>query len=179
MSNVRESLILVAVALLVGCNDPDGHTGSTRMFDGRISLHDGQVTLSAKRAADASIDQTGHFSIDGHLVPTDAAQQALLLQYYQAVAAIREHGIATGKAGAAMAGEAIKGVAQGMASGDADAISQRVENQSKQIELAAAKICQDLSTIKHAQDALATQMPAFKPYADIASGDAEDCRNHD
>lgn len=180
MLSLRPSLILLAAALLAGCNDPDSHFGSSQMLDGRISLHNGQVTLSANNAPDAVIDQTGRLSIDGKPVPTDATQQALLLQYYQAVAAVREHGIATGKAGAAMAGEVIKGVAQSVASGDSATIERRVDSQSEQIEQAAAKICEDVTQIKRAQDGLAAQLPAFRPYADIAGSDAaQDCRKHD
>ncbi|MET0330437.1 MAG: DUF2884 domain-containing protein [Dyella sp.] len=179
MPSLRLTLPLLATVLLAGCSYSSDYYSSSELFDGRISVQNGLVTLSAKHAADATIDRTGHLIIDGHPTATNATQQALLLQYYQAVAAVREHGIAAGMAGAAMAGASIIGSVQSMASKDGDDIDQRVNEQSKKIALATMKICEDMVAIRRAQDILAAQLPAFQPYADIADSDADkDCRQH-
>jgi hypothetical protein len=190
-TKISHALILVLIAaagLMTGCsNDPDGYLGSSSIADGAITIHHGIVTLHSQSNDNAEITAEGDLGIDGKNITVDAGQREALKHYYLAATAVREHGIATGKAGAAMAGEALKGVASSLASGDSRAVDKHVDAQSKQIEDAAMKICQDIADIKIAQDSLAGSLPAFKPYAGIIKADAaSDCRkdndddaNHD
>lgn len=172
---------LLAAGLLVGCdrtNLPD--MGKTTIADGAITVRHGEVTLHVDDAPDATISADGHLNIDGRLVVTTPPQDELLKRYQTAASAVRQHGIATGKAGAAVASEALKGVAASIASGDGDQVDKRVEAQSKQVEQAAMKICEDIADIRTAQDSLAAQLPAFKPYSHILGPDAaNDCRKDD
>jgi hypothetical protein len=93
--------------------------------------------------------------------------------------AVRDHGIATGKAGVAVAGAAMQGIAAGIASGDSNQIDKHVDAKTRQVDEEANKICLDIAQIKASQDALAAQLPAFKPYAGILGADAgADCTNH-
>ena len=87
-------------ALAAGC-DSGSYTSTAH---GRIAVRGGVVELKVDSAPEATIDQGGALSIDGKAVTVDDHQRDLLRRYYATAAAIRQHGIETGKAGAAMAG---------------------------------------------------------------------------
>lgn len=164
--------LLVLCALAAGCNS--GTTTTTS--HGSITERDGLVVLKAGDNPKATIDRNGTLAVDGKDIAVDDHQRDLLRRYYANATAIRQHGIETGKAGAAMAGEALKGVADSVG-GDKDSVSKRVEAQTQQITAQVMKICDDLAGIKAVQDELATALPAFKPYAAIMDDkEVSDCR---
>jgi len=156
--------LFVLCALAAGCDN--SHSINTP--DGHIGVHDGRIVLIAGHAPKATIDQAGALSIDGKAIAVDDHQRELLHRYYASAAAIRQHGIETGKAGAAMAGEALKGVKETIG-GDENAVDKRVEAQTQKITDHVLKICDDLAGIKAAQDELAASLPAFQPYRGIMS----------
>ncbi len=173
---------LLASGLLAGCSNGSDMSdfGSTSIANGGIRVNHGVAILHVSGAPNAVISADGELRIDGKTVSTTPAQQDLLKHYAEAALAVREHGIATGKAGAAVGGAAIQGIAAAISSGDSNQIDKHVEAKAKLVEQAAMKICQDIVSIKLAQDALATQLTAFKPYANILGADAgEDCHKDD
>jgi hypothetical protein len=173
---------LLATTLLAGCGNSSDLTdfGSTTIAHGAITVRHGETRLHVSDAPDAVIGADGGLHINGQTVPTSQPQRDLLKRYSAAATAVREHGIATGKAGAAVAGAALKGVAASITSGDSKQIEKHVDAKAKLVEQEATKICLDIADIKAAQDALAAQLPAFKPYAGIiGADDAEDCQKHD
>jgi hypothetical protein len=171
---------LLATGLLAGCGNDSmmGNFGSTSIADGGIRVKHGVVTLHVSGAPSAVISADGELRIDGKAVATTPAQQVLLQHYASSALAVREHGIATGKAGAAVAGAAIRGIAASIASGDSDQIDKHVDAKAKQVDTEANKICVDIANIKAAQNALATDLPAFRPYAGIIHADeSTDCKD--
>lgn len=185
MSYPRLLCALIACGLIAGCGNDSNHLSiisdnTTSIADGGIVLEDGAVSLHRDNAPDATITAAGDLQINGSAVTVDPAQREQLQHYYQGVLAVREHGIATGKAGMAIAGAALKGVAASVTSGDTDQIGKQVDAKSQKVGQEAAKICLDLAAIKTAQDNLATQLPAFKPYAGIVgTGDIHNCHKDD
>lgn len=183
MSYQRVIGLLAMTALIAGCGKESGSTNvisfrSSSLVNGGITLRNDEVTLHVQSAPDAVINAAGDLSIDQHPATVSASQRALLQDYYRNVLAVNEHGILTGKAGAAIAGQAIKSVVQGVASGNTDNIDKEIEAKSQKVTQAALKICQDLTGIKMAQDTLAVQLAAFKPYAGIIKADnLADCTN--
>jgi len=175
---------LIVCGLVAGCND-SGHVsiiGSdyTSIADGGITLKNDVITLHRDNTPDATITAAGDLQINGSTVMIDPAQREQLQHYSQGALAVREHGIATGKAGMAIAGAALKGVAASVTSGDTDQIGKQVDAKSQKVGQEAAKICLDLAAIKTAQDNLVAQLPAFKPYAGIiGTGDIDDCNKDD
>lgn len=173
---------LFATALLAGCNGSGDHLtlingGNTSIEDGAIRVEGSQIVLHPEHGASATIGSSGDFTVDGKPVDITPAQRALLLQYYAGAAAVREHGVATGKAGAAIAGAALKGVASSVAGGDGKSTEDRVNAQAAKVKQAALKICDDLEQIRNAQDQLATQLDAFKPYGQLITADSvSQCR---
>lgn len=176
---------LLAVALLAGCSDHDSgftfiSTGNTSIDNGAITVRGDSVRLHPDTGSTATIDSSGNFAVDDKPVQVTPADRSLLQQYYAAATAVREHGIATGKAGAGIAGAAIKGAVSSMAGNDDHASASQVQAQADKVKLAALKICDDLAHIRDTQDQLAAQMPAFKPYAGLITTDSvDDCRKDD
>jgi hypothetical protein len=164
--------LLVLCALATGCNG-NSHISTGH---GRITVRGNLIELAIDGAPEATIDHAGTLVVDGKPIAVDDHQRELLRRYYASAAATHQHGIDTGKAGAAVAGEALKGVAES-AKGDPDSVSRRVEAQTKEITANVMKICDDLAGIKAAQEDLAAALPAFKPYAAIMDDkEINDCR---
>ena len=152
-------------------------------IDNAIGLEDGHIAVHAPGQPDADITATGDLSIAGNAIAATPAQHDLLKSYYAAAMAIRDHGIATGKAGAQVASTALTSVAKGLASGHTDQIDGEVNASAAKVEAQAAKICEDLQQLGTLQNSLAAQLEAFRPYATIKPDEAEKClsglKDHD
>jgi hypothetical protein len=175
-------LLLALTVLVAACSgsgsDVQVFGGKTDIINNHLSLHDGQVTVRVSGAPNAEVSPDGAFTIDGKDVPVNNAQRALLKRYNASAQAMREHAIATGKAGVATATQAMSAAA-GRITGaqSADATKDQVETAAADVKQAAAKICEDLAAMKAAQDELGTQLDAFKPYANaLDEANVEKCR---
>lgn len=172
---------LLALALLCGCDDRNHFTvissGYTSIEDGAISIESSQIVLNPEHGPSATIGGSGDFAVDGKAVQITPAQRALLIQYHAGALAVREDGVATGKA-ATTAGKAIK---QALSSDDdGKSTKDRIGAEGDKISKAASKICDDLAQIRDAQDQLATQLDAFKPYAQLITAQSvSECRKDD
>ena len=80
-----------------------------------------------------------------------------------------------GKAGAAVGLAAAHEALDGIAKGDTSQIGAKVEAQADQVRVAAGRICEDLATLRQAQQSLAASLEAFRPYASVAQDDVTDC----
>lgn len=169
--------LLAMIALMAGCGKEPGTTHVVSFRDngavtGSISLQKGGVALRAPGAPTALIDAAGDLRIDRRSTPLNPAQRALLQDYYRNVLAMNEHDMATDLAGAAAGAQTAKRVVQHVASGDAGNIDREMQAKSPQVTEAALKTCHDLAGIKTAQDKLAGQLAAFKPYAGMIQASA-------
>jgi hypothetical protein len=174
MKTIRTSAFGFAIAaLLSGCII---QSDDSSVFQ-HITLHDGSIAVHAHGVPDANVTPAGDLSINGKAVTVTADQRDLLKQYYAQVVAIRDDGIATGKAGAAMAGHAIGSVASGLAHGNPDSIGPAIESRAKGVEAKAMVVCNDLAALRTKQDVIASVLPAFKPYATIELNEVSDCRS--
>lgn len=173
--------LLALTALIAGCGKESGNTNvisfrSDSQVTGDISLRKDGVALHAPGAPLALISAAGDLSIDRQPETVDAAQRALLQDYYRNVVAINGHDLATDVADAAATGHAIKSVARDIAGGNTGNIDKNMQAKSPQVAEAILKTCHDLAGIKAAQDSLAGQLAAFKPYAGIIeAGTISDC----
>lgn len=164
--------ILLAAACLAGCNDHD----RAETITSYISLHRGSVAVHAPGRPDADISAAGDLGIAGKAITVTAAERDLLRHYYATALAIRDHGLATGRAGMATAGKALSSVASGLASGNPDKIDAEVNASAAKVEASAALVCNDLADIHATQEKLAAELEAFRPYALIKASEADDCR---
>lgn len=175
MSARHTALALAAGVLLAGCSH--GSMNSTSIANGGIVLQGEEVALHGTGGAEARLDAAGDLAIGGRPVAVDATQRRLLQQYYQGARAVREHGIATGKAGAAIGAQALKSAATHVAGGDRAKADASLDAATRRVDEEASKICLDLRQIKAAQDRLAGSLAEFKPFAGILdAGDAR-CGN--
>lgn len=185
MNPVRLVPLALAALLLIGCDGQGDHftlvsAGNTSIENGAIRVAHERVTLRAGGAPRATIHANGDFAVDGKPVNLTPAQRALLVQYYADASAVREHGLATGKAGAAVAGEALKGAVSSVAGGGGKSVEDRVQAQADKVKQSAMKICDDMAGIRSVQGQLADQLPAFKPYGNlITAASVDECRKDD
>jgi hypothetical protein len=150
---------------VAGCNSSDHYDTVTNY----LSIHEGSIAVHSSGRADADITAAGDLSIAGNNVAVNDTQRDLFKHYYTTA-------IATGEAGAAVAGKALSSVASGLASGDTSKIDSEVNASADKVEAKAALICTDLADLRSTQETLAGQLPAFQPYAQIKANEADDCR---
>jgi hypothetical protein len=127
----------------------------------------------------AEITPQGDFLVAGKAVPLTPAQRNEMLAYRQQIIGIARQGVEIGKQGAALGMSAAGAAIAGAMAGESDQqIRQRVEAQASGIREAAAKICDRLPAMKTSQQKLATDVPAFRPYATMTQQDIDDCRTN-
>ena len=173
MRTLQLATVLLATAL-AGC-----HANENAVTVGSyMTLHGSTVAVHAPGRQDALISPAGELSINRQPVVITDSERDLLKQYHANAMAIREHGIAAGKAGLATAGQALSSVASGLASGDTDKIDAEVGASVAKVDASANLICDDLASIRTIQQSLASQLEAFRPYALIKADEAINCRGH-
>ena len=165
-------LFALPLALLLAACSPGTHVSTST---GNVSSDGQSITLRADGQPEAKITANGELTIDGKLVAVNAAQRVLLQSYISEMNAMTTDGIAIGKQGAALAGTAVSEAIKGAINGDGEQIDAKIEAEAKKIEQQAMQLCKRLVTIKASQDALAEQLPVFKPYATIDASDVDDC----
>ena len=125
----------------------------------------------------AEITPQGDFLIAGKPVSLTPAQRTEMLAYREQVVAIGREGNAIGRQGATLGVDAASEAIAGAFSGQSEQqIRQRVEAKASGIRQAAAKICDHLPALMVSQQKLATDVPAFKPYADLTPARIDECR---
>lgn len=164
-------LALPLTALLAACS-PGTHVSTS---SGNVSSDGKSITLRADGQPEARISADGELTIGGKAVAINDAQRTLLRSYISEMNGMTADGIAIGKQGAALAGTAVSEAIKGAIRGEGEQIDAKIEEEAKKIEQQALQLCKRLVTIKAAQDALAGQLPAFKPYATIDASDVDDC----
>ncbi|MEO5811111.1 MAG: hypothetical protein ABIU96_14950 [Rhodanobacter sp.] len=171
-------IIFLLAAGMAGCN---GNTATTTIFTitgTSISAdsRDGSIALHVPGREDAKITATGDLRIAGTSVMATPAQRDLLKRYHTTALLLREHGVATGNAGIATADKAVSSVMSGLASGNTDNIDREVNASAAKVEAQATLVCNDLAELQSTQNTLATELPAFQPYAMIKGHEAGACK---
>ncbi len=169
--------MVAAVAMLAAC-----HRGQDITFDGHsISLHaSGQPT--------ATITSRGSFSVGSKLVDVTPAQRQLFLRYYNRATAIHADTQALKQAGVNLAGKTLKAAGESIKQAVAPATGGSTSPQAPgavaqaagdRITRRAHALCQEVQQAQALQALLSTQVPAFKPYADIETAPGVHCAGAD
>lgn len=177
MTITRILILASLIAIAAGCSQQPDTSGTHVSVMEHITLQDDRVGANAPDGKTAWIDRDGRLEIDGETVALNEAQRALTLQYYTQAMTLRDDGMAVGKAGAALAGDVIGEVAKGLASGNPDQIGDKIEARAGTVEAKAMELCQGIGDLQATQDAIASSLPAFAPYATIDESVAADCRS--
>ena len=169
----RTILALVLGTLLAGCSNGSLASGSTTIANGGIVVRGDRVMLHGAGGIEGNLDAAGNLVIDGRTVTVDASQREQLQRYYQGARSVREHGIATGKAGVAVAMQSLKTAAAHVTGGNGEQADATLNSATSRVDQETSKICLDLQQVMAAQGRLATSLGAFKPFADILHGDGD------
>jgi hypothetical protein len=172
MNLSRHLGLLLVPALLLGCSP--GHNSVE--VAGVIRLHDGIAEVMAPDHPNARISPDGDLSIDGKAVDLNDTQHDLIRQYYVEAYKLRSQGIQVGKAGAALAGQAIGSVAKRLSDGKPDRIDEDIRASAARIKGNVSLLCDSLDRLRATQNDLALQVPAFRPYAEITTDHIAQCR---
>lgn len=152
-----------------------GQTVKEAMDDARKDITQGNIKISADKQPRAEITPDGRLLIAGKEVAANDTQRRHLQEYRGHVVAIAmdgmDVGLAGAKLGASAAGEALKGIF----SGDSEGVEKRINAEAEKIEVQAKRICDRLPAMLASQQALARELPAFKPYATMDQSDVDDC----
>ncbi|WP_285309617.1 DUF2884 family protein [Stenotrophomonas maltophilia] len=152
-----------------------GQTVKEAMDDARKDIAQGNIKISADKQPRAEITQDGRLLIAGKEVAANDVQRRHLQEYRGHVVAVAMAGMDVGLAGAKLganaAGEALKGIF----SGDSEGVEKRINAEAAKIEAQAKRICDRLPAMLASQQALARELPAFKPYATMDQSDVDDC----
>ncbi len=124
----------------------------------------------------AEISPAGDLLVDGRTIEIDAAQRELLLAHRANILTIADAAITIGIQSALLGAEAAKGAIASALSGDTADFEKRMEAEGAKIEAEAEKLCDHLPPLLSSQQALASALPAFQPYATMDASDAQDCR---
>ncbi|WP_242900176.1 YggN family protein [Stenotrophomonas maltophilia] len=152
-----------------------GQTVKEAMDDARKDIAQGNIKISADKQPRAGITPDGRLLIAGKEVAANDVQRRHLQEYRGHVVAVAMAGMDVGLAGAKLganaAGEALKGIF----SGDSEGVEKRINAEAAKIEAQAKRICDRLPAMLASQQALARELPAFKPYATMDQSDVDDC----
>jgi hypothetical protein len=160
-------IALATIALAAcspGINEGIGH---------RITFDASGMVIHAIGKPDAHVGKDGSLAISDRTIAVTPTQRQLLQRYYGEARNMMQSGEAVGKQGAAMAEKGIGEAITSILHGDSSGADTKFEAQSNQMDSAVGKLCADIGELGATQTAIATQIPAFKPYA---SGARTECK---
>ena len=125
------------------------------------------------------ITPKGDLLVEGKAVAVDAVQRRQLLDYRTQVIGIAKTGIDAGEHAAMVAIDLTNvSLFHLIVGGMTGSLERRVEASVKRdIEPAVLQICRQLPQLRDSQQALATSVPEFRPYATLDDDDVEDCES--
>ncbi len=171
MTRLKILSVLALCAATAACSHSDAE------FQHLSVLDDSHIAVHARGLADAVVGASGTLSIAGTPTTLNAGQAEIAARYFSSALALRNDAMKTGAAGASTAATAIASVAVGLASGNPDSIDAKVNASAAKVQAAADRVCADVLALTQAQDDLAASLPQFKPYATIATHEADDCKS--
>lgn len=177
----RTGLVVAMLALAACSRHEPGTAANDHGIEGTIHLGSlgidtHTVTIHRDGYPDARISDAGRLTIGDRDIPVTESQRSQLLAYHAAAMQLREHGKDTGIAGAKAGAAAVGAVISGLVKGEPDSIGPKVEAKVADVKESARQLCDDIADMRKAQDALATEVEAFRPYATLKAKDESDCR---
>ena len=127
----------------------------------------------------AEITPQGDFLIEGEAVAIDAAQRRQLLGYRGMVIEVAKAGIDIGEVSALAAVDSVdRGVFSLMVGAMTGSLERGIERTVRNtVGPGVLLICDRMPALREAQQQLASDLPAFRPYARLEARDDESCRN--
>ena len=140
---------------------------------------DKRETAKRKSQPKGEITPEGDLLVDGKAVAVDAAQRRQLLDYRAQVIGIARTGIDAGEHAAMLALDLTNvSMFRLIVGGLTGSLERRVEASVKRdIQPAVLQICRQLPQLRDSQQALAANVPEFRPYATLDQDDVADCES--
>jgi hypothetical protein len=147
--------------------------GNTLQF----GKHDRRATRDGSKPPKGEITPAGELLIDGKPVAVDAGQRRQLLDYRAQVFGVARAGIDAGEKAALLAIDASDvSLFNLIIGGLTGSLERRVEaTVQRELRSAILQICHRLPQLRESQQALASRVPAFRPYATLQDEDVADC----
>ena len=153
---------------------------ATVMYHDRISLHGGDVYITATDGSMARISPQGDLEIRGKAVAVTPTQRQMLQHYAAGIRDIQDRGLAIGQHAVQMVGGMVGTLVSSLfEDGDSQDLDQKMKAKAEPLKEEARALCQDVKAEKRTQDAIATSLPAFQPYAVIEPHPEHDCHIDD
>ncbi|MDR7194819.1 hypothetical protein [Luteimonas terrae] len=136
-------------------------------------------TTAESKLPKAEITPQGDFLIDGESIAVDASQRRQLLAYRGMVIEVAKAGIDIGEVSALAAVDSVdRGVFSLMVGAMTGSLERRIERTVRTtVGPGVLLICDRMPALRDAQQQLANDLPAFRPYARLEAQDADNCRN--
>lgn len=143
----------------------------------RFGRHDSARSASDSKTPKGEITPAGDLLIDGRAVAIDAAQRRQLLGYRAEVIGLARTGIEAGEKAALLALDAVDvSMFQLIVGGLTGSLERRVEaTVQRELQPTVLQICRRLPRLRDSQQALASRVPAFRPYATLQDDDVANC----
>lgn len=181
----RAARVLSALLMLTACEGHDNAGPALRRSaavhfergDGAIGLDGDAVVIEAGGTPDrAVVSPDGQLTIGGILIDTDGAGQATLKAYGAAAVAMKGHAIAIGKTGAAFGVDLLQDVVNGFFDAHRmERLGERARAGVDGLRASLRDLCTRMDTLRTAQQAAATAVPAFRLYAVLDAEQVRDC----
>lgn len=125
------------------------------------------------------ITPAGDLIVDGKAVAVDAAQRARLLAYRRQVIDVARAGVDAGEKAALAALEATDvSLLRLIVGGMSGSLERRVESVvQREVRPAVLRICRQLPALRGSQQALAAELPAFRPFATLREDGVARCES--
>ena len=145
----------------------------------QINGNDSRKAKTEPELPKAEITPQGDFLIEGEAVAIDAAQRRQLLAYRGMVIDVAKAGIDIGEVSALAAVDSVdRGVFSLMVGAMTGSLERRIERTVRNtVAPGVLLICDRMPALRDAQQQLASDLPAFQPYARLEAQDVDSCRN--
>lgn len=149
------------------------------MYHDQISVHQGDVYITATDGSMARISPTGDLDIRGKAVALSPGQRQLLQHYAAGIRDIQDRGLEIGQHAVQMVGGMLGTLVSSLVDGDSQDLDRRMRAKAEPLKEEARALCKDVKSEKQVQDAIAASLPAFQPYAVIEPHPEHDCHIDD
>jgi hypothetical protein len=173
----RFAILSCSFVLLPGCAafrtaDADLDAASRQIVTDNMTL-----TAAGSGVPKAAITPQGDFLVAGKPVDITPGQRREILAYRAQYIEIAQAGIAIGHQGVDVGRRAVVPMIFASLFGASDeTIDASMDKRLTGVRDATAKLCDRMPALMAAQQQLATDLPAFKPYATLTQEKIDDCR---
>lgn len=168
------ALIAASLLVLVGAR-ADVRINNVNTTD--IALRGEDVVITAGDMSEALITPAGDLRIRGKDVAVTGSQRALLKKYSAGMLDIQERGIRIGQHAVDMVGGLVGTLVEDLVANGADdkKLDKDMKAKAAPLKDEARALCADVRIQRQLQEQIATELPAFRPYAVIDTDSEHNC----